>query len=190
MSMALLLEPETGLAWHDPADASFVWRGAQERGALREFIADVAWGTLDVLLVDLPPGSQRLVELHGLVPNLAGALAVTIGSTASRDAVARSLDLARTRGLPVGGLVENLSGARCDECGALTPLYDGQAGRDLSERFSVPLLAQIPFDRALAAAADAGTLEAWIGRAGGIQDQIRALAEALVGWTPFQEDGA
>lgn len=184
MSMALLLEPDTGLAWRDSADAGFVWRGAQERGALREFISDVCWGELDVLLVDLPPGSQRVAELHGLVPNLAGSLAVTIPSGASRDAVARSLDLARARDLPVRGLVENLAGARCDACDRVSPLYDGEAGRELADQFDVPLLAQIPFDRTLARAGDAGALEPWLESGGSVQDQIRALAETVSGWTP------
>ena len=150
----------------DAADAGFVWRGAQERGAVREFLSDVAWGRLDTLLVDLPPGTQRLAELHGLVPGLAGALAVTIPSAASRDAVARSLDLAETRGIRVLGVVENMAGARCDECGALAHLHTGSAGEDLAKRFDIPLLARIPFDRRLATAADEGTLDAWFADAG------------------------
>ncbi|MFQ5530532.1 MAG: P-loop NTPase, partial [Gemmatimonadota bacterium] len=54
MSMDLLLEDDAPLAWREPASESFVWRGAQERSALREFLADVRWGELDLLLVDLP----------------------------------------------------------------------------------------------------------------------------------------
>ena len=189
MSMALLLEADTGLAWHDSADAGFVWRGAQERGALREFICDVSWGPLEVLLVDLPPGTQRLAELHGLVPSLTGAIAVTIPSSASRDAVARSLDLAARRSLPVRGLVENLVGVRCDECREVTPLYDGQAGRELSDRFGVPLLARLPFDRALATAADAGALEAWLDSEGHVQSEIHALAATVAGWASASEAG-
>ncbi|WP_419166436.1 P-loop NTPase [Candidatus Palauibacter sp.] len=179
MSMALLLEPDRALTWKDAADAGFVWRGAQERGAVREFLSDVAWGPLDTLLVDLPPGTQRLAELHGLVPGLAGALAVTIPSAASRDAVARSLDLAVTRGIRVHGVVENMAGARCDECGALAPLHAGSAGEDLARRFGIPLLARIPFDRRLATAADEGTLDAWFADAGPEADRLAELAAKL-----------
>lgn len=166
MSMALLLEPDRALIWKDAADAGFVWRGAQERGAVREFLADVAWGRLDTLLVDLPPGTQRLAELHALVPDLTGAVAVTIPSAASRDAVARSLDLARRRGIPVHGVIENMSGARCGACGALGPLHAGSAGEDLAGRFGVPLLTRLPFDPGLASAADGGTLDAWFAASG------------------------
>ena len=179
MSMALLLDPDRALAWKDPADAGFVWRGAQERGAMREFLSDVAWGRLDILLVDLPPGTQRLAELHGLVPDLAGAVAVTIPSPASRDSVARSLDLARERRVPIMGVVENMSGARCEACGADTPLHAGRAGEELARRFEIPLLARIPFDRALGVAADEGRLDAWAAEAGPTSVAVAELAEAL-----------
>ena len=179
MSMAFLTEPDRALTWREPADAGFVWRGAQERGALREFLSDVAWGELDALLVDLPPGTQRLAELHALVPGLAGIVAVTIPSAASRDAVARSLDLARRRGLPILGLVENLSGVRCDACGALAPLHAGEAGAELAERFRVPLLGRIPFDAALGAAADEGRIEEWLAGGGGAVDSLRKVADVL-----------
>ena len=181
MSMALLIEPGRTLAWRDAADAGFVWRGVQERGALREFLADVAWGPLDLLLVDLPPGTQRLAELHGLVPALAGAVAVTIPSPAARDSVARSLDLARARELPVLGVIENMSGVLCEACGAATPLHAGDAGRELAERFEVPLLARLPFDPSLGAAADEGRLDAWWSEADGAAADLAALADRLCG---------
>ena len=181
MSMALLIEPGRTLAWRDAADAGFVWRGVQERGALREFLADVAWGRLDLLLVDLPPGTQRLAELHGLVPELAGAVAVTIPSPAARDSVARSLDLARARELPVLGVIENMSGVLCEACGAHTPLHAGDAGRELAQRFEVPLLARLPFDPSLGAAADEGRLDAWWSEADGAAADLAALADRLCG---------
>lgn len=179
MSMGLLLEPERALAWREPIDAGFVWRGAQERGALREFLADVAWGELDILLVDLPPGTQRLAELHALVPRLAGILTVTIPSAASRDSVARSLDMARTRGVRLLGVVENMSGVLCDACGSLVPLHVGDAGEALAGGFDVPLLARLPFDPALGAAADEGDLEAWVAGSGPAAEALRRLADRL-----------
>ncbi len=179
MSMAFLVEPDRALTWREPADAGFVWRGAQERGALREFLSDVAWGELDVLLVDLPPGTQRLAELHALVPGLAGIVAVTIPSAASRDAVARSLDLVRRRGLPIMGIVENLAGVRCGACGALAPLHAGDAGSELAGRFRAPLLGRLPFNAALGAAADEGRLEAWLSGRESAAEGVRKMADAL-----------
>ena len=190
MSMALLIEPGRTLAWRDAADAGFVWRGVQERGALREFLADVAWGRLDLLLVDLPPGTQRLAELHGLVPELAGAVAVTIPSPAARDSVARSLDLARARELPVLGVIENMSGVLCEVCGAATPLHAGDAGRELAQHFEVPLLARLPFDPSLGAAADEGRLDAWWGEADGVAADLAVLADQLCGADADDDAGA
>jgi len=162
MSMGLLVEEDAALAWKEPPGAGFVWRGTQERSALREFLSDVAWGHRDVLLVDLPPGTGRLIDLHELVPGLAGVLAVTIPSGASRDAVARSLELCRRREIPTLGLVENMAGAVCPECGAIAPLHGGDAGAELSRRFDVPLVARVPFDPELDAVAGRGGLSAWL----------------------------
>lgn len=181
MSMSLLLEEGRALAWHEPDAASFVWRGAQERGALREFLGDVVWGDLEVLLVDLPPVTQRLTDLHELAPGLAGVVAVTIPSAASADAVGRSLDLARSRAIPILGLVENLAGYRCPDCGAVGPLHPGTAGEDLSARSGTPLLGRIPFEPTLGEAAEAGRLGAWLDGAGAPAGAFVALAGRIAG---------
>ena len=118
MSSELLLEDNAPLAWREPGHERFVWRGALAAGMLREFLADVAWGTLDVLLVDLPPGSERLDTLVELVPSLRGALVVTIPSEASYRAVRRAVEAARKGSIPVLGVVENMAGYRCGACAA------------------------------------------------------------------------
>src|SRR6266566_3974733 len=90
VSMAQLLADGQPLAFKGPAAESFVWRGAAEAGALRELLADIAWGTLDVLLLDLPPGMQRFLELCDLLPAPPAVLTVTIPTPESRDAVRRA----------------------------------------------------------------------------------------------------
>ena len=145
VSTDLLLEESQPLRWHEPATERFVWRGVLEAGTLREFLSDVVWGTLDLLLVDLPPGADGGVDLKQMVPNLTGALVVTIPSEESRRSVARTMCSASEAGIPLLGIVENMSGYRCDECGAVRALFDGTAGADLSEKFGVPLLARVPF---------------------------------------------
>jgi ATP-binding protein involved in chromosome partitioning len=108
-------------------------------------LADVAWGDLDLLLVDLPPGPARLADLHGLVPQLRGVLAVTIPSDESLDAVRRALLLARDRAIPLLGVVENMVGHRCRRCGELEPVFHGDAGARISAELALPLLARLPF---------------------------------------------
>jgi len=179
MSMSFIVKDGTALDWHEPGGASFVWRGAQERGALREFLADVRWGALDVLLLDLPPGTQRLQDLHGMVPDLAGVLAVTIPSGASRDAVGRSLELCRRRGISVFGVVENFAGTRCSSCGDITPLYMGQAGVELGDTFDTPVLARLLHDAHLGLAAERGMLSDWISGGSETAREVTALAERV-----------
>src|SRR5712691_3177222 len=107
-SVALLLEDGRPLAFRGPEAESFVWRGTLEAAALREFLADVAWGRWDVLLVDLPPGMQRFAELAELLPAPPAVLTVTIRTPESRDAVRRAMHTARDRGSDLLGIVENM----------------------------------------------------------------------------------
>lgn len=157
-STDLLLDEGAPLRWREPGSERFVWRGTLEAGALREFLADVAWGPLDLLLVDLPPGTDRLYDLVELVPALAGVVVVTLPSEESRRAVARAMRAAREAGLPLLGVVENMSGFVCTGCGTVHDLFAGAAGAALAAEFGVPLLARIPFSAGAAPAAAAPAL--------------------------------
>jgi ATP-binding protein involved in chromosome partitioning len=160
MSSDLLLEEAAPLAWREPGHERFVWRGALAAGMLREFLADVAWGSLDVLLVDMPPGSERLDTLVELVPGLAGAVVVTIPSDASYRAVRRAVEAARAAHVPLLGIVENMVGYRCGSCHADGPLFEGDAGERLARDAGAPLLARIPFDPAMQSLVDQGDVAA------------------------------
>jgi len=135
ISMDLLLADGQPLAFKGPTAESFVWRGAMEASALREFLGDVAWGTLDVLLLDLPPGMQRYLELCDILAGPPAALTVTIPTPESRDAVRRAMRAALERGSPLLGIVENMVGQQ----------FAGTAGDDLAGEFAVPVLARIPW---------------------------------------------
>jgi ATP-binding protein involved in chromosome partitioning len=136
ISTDLLLEDGQPLAFHGPKTDRFVWRGAMEAAALREFLSDVAWGTLDVLLIDLPPGLGRFEELADLLGEAPEVLTVTIPTTESRDAVRRALRAAIERGAPVLGVVENMVGGT----------FVGTAGDDIGREFGIPVLARIPWN--------------------------------------------
>jgi ATP-binding protein involved in chromosome partitioning len=123
---------------------------------LREFLSDVKWGALDVLLVDLPPGRDRLDALVEMLPRLPGVVVVTIPSDASFRSVRRSVEAAREAGVPIHGVVENMSGYRCAGCTAEGPLFRGEAGERLAQEAGAPLLARVPFDPRAQEAADAG----------------------------------
>jgi len=156
MSSDLLLAEAAPLAWREPGRDGFVWRGTLAAGMLREFLGDVAWGSLDLLLVDMPPGSERLDTLAGLVPRLRGVVVVTIPSSASYRAVKRAVEAARAGGIPIVGVVENMAGYRCADCSSHGPLFEGDAGDRLVRETGAPLLARVPFDPAVQARIDAG----------------------------------
>jgi len=135
ISMDLLLRDGAPLAFRGPQAESFVWRGALEAAALREFLGDVAWGALDMLLLDLPPGIQRFHELGDLLSTPPPVLTVTIPTPESRDAVRRAMRAARDRGAPLLGVVENM----------VDGSFAGTAGADLAAEFGVTVLARVPF---------------------------------------------
>ncbi len=145
MSTEFLLESGQPLAWREPETERFVWRGALETSVLREFLSDVRWGDLELLLVDLPPGADGVADLSALVPELTGALAITIPTEDSRHSVSRALRAAREAGIRLLGVIENMAGYRCADCGHTTAVFPGRAGAELAAEFAIPLLARIPF---------------------------------------------
>ncbi len=135
VSMGHFLEDGAPLAFKGPAAESFVWRGAMEASALREFLGDVEWGDLDLLLLDLPPGMQRYIELCDILGNPPPVLTVTIPTPESRDAVRRAMRAAVERGSALLGIVENMVGGE----------LHGTAGDHLAAEFGIPVVARIPW---------------------------------------------
>ena len=146
MSMDLLLaEDATPLTWDAPVqDEAHTWRGTVEANAIREFLADTNWGTLDALVLDLPPGTDRLLTIASLVPTL-GIVIVTIPSDVSHLVVRKSITVAAQTKSPVLGLVENMAG-----------LFPGPDAARLAADGGIPYLGSVPFDRELAVSADRG----------------------------------
>ena len=145
VSIGYMLGRRQPLMWKEPAGDAFVWRGTLEAGALRELLGDVEWGRLDLLLLDLAPGAPRLADLHELVPQLTGVVAVTIPSDESLDSVHRGLTVARDRGVPILALVENMAGFACSARGHRQSLFPGEAGRSLSAAFDLGPPVTLPF---------------------------------------------
>ena len=136
VSMGHFLTDGAPLSFTGPPAEGFVWRGAMEAAALREFLGDVEWGPLDSLLLDLPPGMQRYLELCDILGAPPAVLTVTIPTAESRDAVRRAMRAAVERGSDLLGIVENMVG----------PQFPGTAGDDLAREFNAPVIARIPFN--------------------------------------------
>lgn len=158
ISMDLLLsEDDAPVLWsaHTQKDA-FTWRSTMEVGALREFIGDTEWGELDYLLLDLPPGSDRLPNVAELIPNLGGVIVVTIPSEVSHLIVRKSITMARDIfKVPIIGIVENMAFYVCKHCGEHESLFSPEDTPD--NVFQVTTLGKIPFDPKLSHCNDNGT---------------------------------
>lgn len=155
VSMDLLLAAEDApVLWRGPAADAYLWRGSLETAAVREFLADVSWGELDYLLVDVPPGTDRIERLLDLV-RPAAVLLVTTPSAAAAHVVAKSARLLAGVGIPLG-LVANMTAYLCPGCGAASELFGGDGVRDLMAASGLRPWAEIPFDPVLARSTDAG----------------------------------
>jgi ATP-binding protein involved in chromosome partitioning len=134
-----------------------IWRGPIVMGIVRQFLRDVQWGKLDYLVIDLPPGTgDAVLTLAQQVP-LSGAVIVTTPQDVALLDVARGIAMFGQVATPVIGVVENMSGYACPQCGAVDPVFGEGGGATLATRFGVPLLASIPLLDAVRMQGDAGT---------------------------------
>lgn len=157
MSMELLQgDLDAPLRWKDPGSETFLWQSSMETTALREFLSDVDWGNSDYLLVDVPPGTDKIQRLLELVPQLPVVLMVTTPSEMSRSVVARSIRLVREARITTVAVVSNMTDYLCPDCGSRHPLFRGEGGRTLAEESDLPLWAEIPFDPRLGEDTDRG----------------------------------
>lgn len=138
-----------------------VWRGPMLHRALQQFLADVYWGDLDVLLLDLPPGTGDVaISVAQLIPN-AEILVVTTPQVAAAEVAERAGAIALQTRQRIVGIVENMSGLLMPD-GTVMQLFGEGGGRQVAERLSravgaeIPLLGQIPLDPALVTAGDSG----------------------------------
>ncbi len=138
-------------------DAPVIWRGPLKMGAIRQFLEEVAWGDLDYLLVDLPPGTgDESLSILQLLPEMDGVVIVTIPSEVSQSVVKKAVTFARKMSVPILGIVENMSGMVCPHCGELIDVFSKGGGAKVSDEMDVELLGSIPLDPQVAADSDEG----------------------------------
>ena len=148
VSIAFLLPEES---------SAVIWRGPMKAGVIRQFLEDVEWGELDYLVVDLPPGTgDEALTVAQLAPNIAGAVIVTTPQDVAILDIKKAVTFARTIGLPVIGIIENMSGMVCPHCGGAIDLFGSGGGRRVAAEMNVPFLGVIPLDPAIRKAADEG----------------------------------
>ena len=142
-----------------PSDETpVIWRGPMKMGAIRQFLADVAWGNLDFLIVDIPPGTgDEPLSLMQLLPGIDGVIIVTAPSEVSQIVVKRAVGFTRELHVPVLGIVENMSGFVCPKCGAEVDIFGSGGGQKIAEELGVPFLERIPIDSKICEDSDRGT---------------------------------
>ncbi|MFC5908447.1 Mrp/NBP35 family ATP-binding protein [Streptacidiphilus monticola] len=145
-----------------PGNAPVVWRGPMLHRALQQFLADVYWGDLDVLLLDLPPGTGDIaISVAQLIPN-AEILLVTTPQQAAAEVAERAGTIALQTHQTIVGVIENMSGMPCPHCGEMVDVFGTGGGQTVADALtratgaSVPVLGNIPIDVRLRQGGDEG----------------------------------
>jgi Mrp family chromosome partitioning ATPase len=148
ISMGLLLEG---------TDKAVIWRGPMKANVIRQFFGNVAWGDLDYLVVDSPPGTgdEPLSVAQLLSAEKSSAVIVTTPQAVATIDVEKSITFCRQLGLPISGIIENMSGFVCPHCGEEADIFSSGGGKRLSNRFGVLFLGSIPLDPDVVASGDA-----------------------------------
>ena len=148
ISMAFLLEKKS-----DP----IVWRGAIKMGVIRQFLSEVRWGSLDYLIVDLPPGTgDEALTIAQIAPNIKGAVIVTTPQDVATLDSTKAITFAQMLEMPVLGVIENMSGLSCPHCHGTIDLFGSGGGERIAQEHQVPFLGKIPLDIKMREAGDAG----------------------------------
>ena len=146
MSIGFLVEEDTAM----------IWRGPMVMSAITQMLRDVTWGTLDVLVVDMPPGTgDAQLTLAQNVP-LKGAIIISTPQDLSLIDARRGLAMFKKVNVPVLGIVENMSYFQCPHCGTKSDIFGHGGARHEAERLEVPFLGEVPLHMAIRATSDAG----------------------------------
>jgi len=135
-----------------------IWRGPLKMTAIRQFLSDIVWGELDLLFIDLPPGTgDEPLSIAQLLPDIDGVIIVTMPSELSRVVVKKAITFAERLGMPIIGIVENMSGFICPHCGEKIDIFQSGGGKKLAEETGVPFLGSIPIDPKVSMDSDKGS---------------------------------
>ncbi|TVP99851.1 MAG: MRP family ATP-binding protein [Planctomycetaceae bacterium] len=170
MSMGFLIEK----------DQAVIWRGPMLHGSITQFLGDTQWGELDYLIIDMPPGTGDVaLTLSQAIP-IAGAIVVcTPQEVALLDAI-KAVSMFRKVGIPILGMVENMSGFLCPDSGKTYDIFGRGGTRDKAGELQVPFLGTLPIDIALRVAGDEGRLAELIEQDERARAPLDGIARALV----------
>ena len=138
-------------------DQAIIWRGPLKIQAIRQFVADMDWGELDYLIIDAPPGTgDEPLTICQLIPEMSGAVVVTTGQAVALLDSRKAINFLKTVGIPVLGVLENMTAFCCPHCAKEINLFKTGGGAQAAAEMGVPFLGSVPFDPAMVDAGDEG----------------------------------
>jgi ATP-binding protein involved in chromosome partitioning len=141
----------------DSDESAVIWRGPMKANMIREFIQRVAWGKLDYLVVDCPPGTgDEPLSIVQLLGKKARAVILTTPQEVSIIDVEKCITFCKQLKLPIAGIIENMSGFICPHCGKETDIFSRGGGETLAVKYGIPFLGKIPLDPAIVKSGDNG----------------------------------
>ena len=154
MSINLLLEQDT-----DPV----VWRGPVIAGVVKQFWTDVLWRDIDVMFIDMPPGTGDVpLTVFQSIP-VDGIIIVASPQELVSMIVEKAVKMAEMMNIPILGLIENMSYIECPDCGRRINIFGESHVDEIAARYGLPVLAKLPLDPALASVCDKGVVELFEG---------------------------
>ena len=137
-------------------DDAIIWRGPIKHSAIRQFISDVAWGELDFLIIDSPPGTgDEPLSVAQTIPDSKAIIVTTPQEVALAD-IRKSINFCKTVKMEIFGLIENMSGFTCPNCGEKINLFGTGGGERTADAMGVTFLGKIPFDLNVVSCGDTG----------------------------------
>ena len=153
VSMAFLLRDR---------ESPVIWRGPLKMGAIKQFLEEVDWGELDYLIIDSPPGTgDEPLSIAQLIKDIDGVIVVTTPQEVALLDSRKAVNFARKLGVPVLGIVENMSGFICPHCGKSTDLFKTGGGEKAAKEMHVAFLGKVPFEPEIVSSGDEGKPFIW-----------------------------
>jgi ATP-binding protein involved in chromosome partitioning len=149
MSVGMLVEND---------DEAIIWRAPVKHSIIQQFVSDVAWGDLDFLIIDLPPGTgdEQLSVAH-IIGKVDGSVIVTTPQDVALLDSRKSVTFSRKLGVPILGIIENMSGFSCPHCGSSVDIFKTGGGERAARELNVNFLGKIPLEEQVVHDGDAGT---------------------------------
>jgi Mrp family chromosome partitioning ATPase len=163
------------------SDSPVIWRGPLKMAAIRQFLQDVAWGALDFLIVDSPPGTgDEPLSIAQLIPEADGTVIVTTPQEVALLDSRKCVNFAKKLDLPVLGIIENMSGMHCPHCQGFIPLFGQGGGAKAADELNVPFLGALPIAPDMPESCDHGQPYVLIEEDSALKDAFQDIVDRLV----------